>query len=185
MDTPTKCHLGFGLAVTVWAVSGLLCKWSSCIVAIPLVVIDLYLAVILFEAARRSELHNEKASEMLNNTPAELAGALRIISEGRRFKFPSLTCSLLQILFILIAVVSGFAAMYIQSGEITNSTSGVLAGRIDGLYFSMVTMTTLGYGDFAPTCSWGRILVIWQLITGFLLLLGIFPLVVARLSTYK
>lgn len=187
MDTPTRIHLIGGLAVSILAVLSLLFEWSSCFVAMLLLVIDLYLVAILIEAARRIDLCNAMAAEMqkLNKDQAEITKALKTIAEGRCLRFPSHSWSMLQILFVLIAVVSGFAAMYIQSGGIANTEKEVLKCWIDGVYFSMVTITTLGYGDFAPTCSQGRLLVIWQLCTGFLLLLGIFPLVVARLSEYK
>jgi hypothetical protein len=56
------------------------------------------------------------------------------------------------------------------------------AGFIDALYFSIVSLATLGYGDLAPEAKWLRIVAPVQALTGFGLLtasitwlLSIFP----------
>ena len=56
--------------------------------------------------------------------------------------------------------------------------------RIDALYYSSVTFSTVGYGDFIATSRAARVLVIWQLVTGMLMLLGVFPLIVGRISDF-
>ena len=52
----------------------------------------------------------------------------------------------------------------------------------DATYFSFVTLTTLGYGDFLPVTEAGRKIVIWQLFTTVELLFAILPLVIGRLA---
>src|SRR5918993_449084 len=56
------------------------------------------------------------------------------------------------------------------------------AGFIDALYFSIVSLATLGYGDIAPDAKWIRIIAPVQALTGFGLLtasitwlLSVFP----------
>ena len=61
---------------------------------------------------------------------------------------------------------------------------GPLVNRIDALYYSAATLSTVGYGDFTPTSSAARLLVIWQLGTAMLMLLGVFPLIVGRISDF-
>ncbi len=43
-------------------------------------------------------------------------------------------------------------------------------GFVDALYLSLMTMTTLGYGDITPSTGWLRILATLQALTGFGLL---------------
>lgn len=43
----------------------------------------------------------------------------------------------------------------------------------------------LGYGDIRPISDFTKSLVMFQLASGFLLLLCIFPLLMSRLSMYK
>lgn len=43
-------------------------------------------------------------------------------------------------------------------------------GFVDALYLSLMTMTTLGYGDITPSTGWMRILATLQALTGFGLL---------------
>ena len=80
-------------------------------------------------------------------------------------------------------LIAGFATLYLWTGGIsvgTEPTCGntlYLQSRLDALYFSCVTITTLGYGDFQPTCGWSKIFVMVQTLSGFLLLalmLGVF-----------
>ena len=62
-----------------------------------------------------------------------------------------------------------------------------LGGRPDNwmttLYFSVVTLTTLGYGDIVPTSAMARIVTLVEVITGYMMLgglLGIFANKMAR-----
>lgn len=43
---------------------------------------------------------------------------------------------------------------------------------IDSLYFSVVTLTTIGYGDFSPQTSAGKIFTIFYIILGLGMVLG-------------
>jgi len=48
--------------------------------------------------------------------------------------------------------------------ELNDSTQG---GFVDVFYFSLVTLTTLGYGDIVPTSGWLRVLVPLEALIGF------------------
>jgi hypothetical protein len=123
----------------------------------------------------------------------------------RFMEFPSLAWTLVQVQFLLVVAVFGFANMYIKNGDIRyqgastivrqadhkadgssppRAGSPPLVDRIDALYYSAVTLSTVGYGDFIATSSAARLLVIWQLGTGMLMLLGVFPLIVGRISDF-
>ena len=39
-------------------------------------------------------------------------------------------------------------------------------GYIDSLYFSMVTLTTIGYGDFTPQTDEGKLFTVFYIIVG-------------------
>ncbi|NND94183.1 MAG: two pore domain potassium channel family protein [Flavobacteriales bacterium] len=43
---------------------------------------------------------------------------------------------------------------------------------VDSLYFSVVTLTTIGYGDFSPQTSAGKIFTIFYIILGLGMILG-------------
>lgn len=159
-------HYFFGLTLTTACICTLIDCWHIAISYTSIVLVDAYLIFVLYEGATRVDL---------DKSDAERPGCL---------KFPNLRFSLVQLGFLLVTVVTGFASMYIDSGEVTHGQLA-LTKQSDAIYFSFVTLTTLGYGEFVPQGPYARNLVVWQLATGSLLLLGVFPLVLSRVSGYK
>ena len=43
---------------------------------------------------------------------------------------------------------------------------------LDSLYFSVITLTTVGYGDFAPQTDFGKIFTIFYIISGIGIIFG-------------
>ncbi|MCU0537264.1 MAG: ion transporter [Hydrococcus sp. Prado102] len=68
-------------------------------------------------------------------------------------------------LFSIIFVYSGF--IY-QAEHSINPT--VFSNFFDALYFSIVTMTTVGFGDVTPISEGGRALTVLMILTGILLI---------------
>ncbi len=103
--------------------------------------------------------------------PGEGAPVLRF---GR-----SVTVATMQVSGLVLA----FAILYLADG-------GVMQGEVplqtpvEAGYFSVVTITTLGYGDFMPVSTHSRILVIFQLISGILIVMGFMPLVNAQIALH-
>jgi len=181
-------------ALTLVAVLGLLFDWPLGGISVIAVLVDLYLFLALVEAALRSAKEENRPKSKW------------------KFELPSLASSLVILPLLLIAVVFAFAGMYRQQtcGVIhtiaeTESMYGArsdtalaapdatcivnervqpLRSRLDAVYFSAVTIMTVGYGDFAPGRPAARLLVLWELATGLLLLAGAFPLVMARLADF-
>jgi hypothetical protein len=122
------------------------------------ILVDLYILLVLVEMALRSKRDKWRIFELPH----------------RLWSIPLLFC-------LLVAVVCSFGNLYVQSGSVKNNGS-VLTDRGDAVYFSVVTITTLGYGDFVPTEPRSRRLVIYELGTGFLLLLFIFPVLASRIA---
>ena len=58
-------------------------------------------------------------------------------------------------------------------------TDGTLSQRV---YFSFVTLSTLGYGDLTPSSSVGRMLSVFESVTGSLYLVTAVSVVVSRLG---
>jgi Ion channel len=45
-------------------------------------------------------------------------------------------------------------------------------------------MMTVGYGDYVPLGKGAKLLIMGELVSGMLLLFGVFPLLISRLSTF-
>jgi len=117
-------------------------------IGVDLSVINFTLAALLQDLARSQQriAHLEKRSPLF-------AWILRVTTNYGR--------SLFRWLLWCLGIVLCFGLAY---GIAPNITTG--HGLADGLYFSVVTFTTLGYGDIAPV-GFGKILAILEVCTGY------------------
>ena len=86
-----------------------------------------------------------------------------------------LVAQLFATLFALTAVIAG-QPFFVQTSHPT---------AIDYIYFSFVTMTTVGYGDYTSALNVGRMLAVLEAIFGQLYLITVVSLVVQNLSTKR
>lgn len=160
------CHVFFIVVVVVISFvtllneSGGACVGRLSISAVAL--INLYLISCVAEAALRSD-----------------SG----VGEKIFLQLPSRTCSLFLVPLCIIAAVVSYAGLFQFYGEIkaTVDTAVELTWE-EYIYFSAVTLTTLGYGDFVPIDALTRWLVLAELGTGVVLVLIAVSLVASRIS---
>lgn len=76
--------------------------------------------------------------------------------------------SLLLVIFNLVEIILGFAVLYGRC-ECFNDP---MPHWFDPIYFSIVTATTIGYGDYYPISAYGKMIVSFEALTtlGFLVL---------------
>jgi voltage-gated potassium channel Kch len=67
-------------------------------------------------------------------------------------------------LFILVGIVLAFGTLVYHNIEGW--------GWLDSLYFSVITLTTIGYGDLSPTTDIGKIFTIMYVFIGLGILVG-------------
>ena len=72
-----------------------------------------------------------------------------------------------RILFTLFAIIFVFSGLIYQVEHPVNPTS--FRTFLDAFYFSVVTMTTVGFGDVVPTSQPGRLLTVFMILTGIAL----------------
>lgn len=56
---------------------------------------------------------------------------------------------------------------------------------LDSLYFSVITLTTVGYGDISPATSSGKLFTIFYIIAGVGILLGFINFITDQALKYK
>ncbi len=78
-----------------------------------------------------------------------------------------------------------FKTVYNADPSAFVSSSGDLSNRADFIYFSFVTLTTLGYGDILPVSNLAKSLTIFFAVTGQLYLTMIIALLVGKYLSSK
>lgn len=174
-------HVSAGLGFALFGYLSLRCGWCGRFSGAAVCLVDLYLVAVLLEAAqRRSDKH-------------------------KFLQFPHRSWSILFVFLLLASLVFSFGNMYIKTGGVRHQVADlpdsatktvqetstgcgpaeILTHWGDAAYFSAVTMTTLGYGDYMPVNRRARMVVIWQLASGFLVLLLVLPVLASRLADWQ
>ncbi len=90
----------------------------------------------------------------------------------RRFIFGNITTEdgtiFTRILFTLFTIVFIYSGLIYQVEHPVNSQ--VFTTFVDAMYFSIVTMTTVGFGDVTPVSQIGRLLTVLMILTGIALI---------------
>lgn len=73
-----------------------------------------------------------------------------------------------RILFTIIAIIFVYSGLIYQVEHPINAQ--VFATFFDAFYFSVVTMTTVGFGDVTPISETGRLLTVLMILTGIALI---------------
>ena len=86
-----------------------------------------------------------------------------------------LIAQLFATLFVVTAAVAG-QPFFVQTSH---------PSEIDYIYFSFVTITTVGYGDFTSALNVGRMLAVTEAVFGQLYLITVVAMVVQNLATKR
>ena len=80
---------------------------------------------------------------------------------------------------VILAVAVVFTGLFAAVGvRIGNHDPGI----VTYFYYSVVTLTTLGYGDIVPNSTLGQILVIVQVCIGYMMLGGLISIFANKLA---
>lgn len=69
--------------------------------------------------------------------------------------------------FLLIQVAALFACLY-MFGDVVDSQQRSITTSWDHFFFSVVTLTTLGYGNFVPNDGWAEFIAVIEALLGFM-----------------
>lgn len=90
----------------------------------------------------------------------------------RKFLFGHITTEdgaiFTQILFTLFTIIFVYSGLIYQVEHPVNSE--VFTTFVDAMYFAIVTMTTVGFGDVTPISEMGRLLTVLMILTGIALI---------------
>ncbi len=90
---------------------------------------------------------------------------------------PKRTWAVVQVPFLFFALCFGFATLYEPPVDMSKPMNW-----LEALYFSLVTMATVGFGDITPAGVREKITVMVQIVSALMLLVVAIPLVMSRFS---
>jgi len=87
---------------------------------------------------------------------------------------------MLALIFILIIVA--FGVIYFEYG-IKDASSQSRSSRLaDCVYFSVITWTTVGYGDFVPDSRVSRVVAAYEALWGYISMAALIAAIAAMLT---
>jgi len=115
-----------------------------------------------------------------------LAFAAPLVILGRILRSPTITVRLvLGALAIYLLLGLTYSYLYPLIAHVTGQTFFVQTAHpqsVDFVYFSYVTLTTVGYGDFTASTSAGRMFAVSEALTGQLYLVSAVALLVGNIG---
>lgn len=115
---------------------------------------------------------------------AVVAGVVRELREDRRVTVETVYCGLC----IYLLVGTGFAVLF-GSINVIGSTpffaDGVAGTPANFLYFSLVTLTTTGYGDFVAGTELGRAMAATEALIGQMYLVTVLAVIVSNVRARR
>jgi hypothetical protein len=153
--------------------------WRVAIVLVPL-------AVLLGIAGRSVDSRPAETVAAVMNL---LFPAAAIVALGRRIVVEPFVSgrTILGLLCVYLLIGMTFAASYITIAVVSDESFFVQTGAepVDFTYFSLVTLATVGYGDFTAANPMPRMLAAIEGLTGQLYLVTVVAVAVSRVRTRR
>lgn len=83
-------------------------------------------------------------------------------------------------LFCFITAIINFGFLFFFLGRIGHHLSSPLATPFEAIYFSFVTVATVGYGDIVPTSLFARIVTLLEIAFGLWFVVTVIPVSIAE-----
>lgn len=173
-------HVALGIAAAVFSVTFLRRELPSDS-AVVVGLIDGYLLCLLFGAALVADGCSTIRQYMPRRVPCLILFACLLTAVLLSFANIYLHCNVRLTSARCVPNCHDVAAPL----NIAASKTGKLESSADAIYFSAMTLTTLGYVDYAPQDELARGMVLWELGTGMLMIVLLFPLLVCRIAIFE
>ena len=153
----------FGVKVLWWSCVSLYDLWF-----LYLVSLSFYLTVIgktSWAIFLSSVMITYSISYILDYFTPDKKGILKIVS------LPKHKVQISDILTSLLIIILGYGAIYYSITSVRCDAFSTKLSIFDAIYFSFVTISTVGYGDIIPTSILAKALVISEIIIGLAFLI--------------
>jgi hypothetical protein len=101
---------------------------------------------------------------LLRSSPLAPLANLIIMVRQRTIGFSGL---MITVFFMMLHYICIFACFYMIFGIVEGSNNQAITSLWEHVYFSVVTFTTLGYGNFVPANTAAEVIAAFEAIVGF------------------
>ena len=112
---------------------------------------------------------------------AVIGGVVRELEEDGHVTVQTVLCGLCLYLLLGMAFAFAFAALEDLSGN-SFFAHGIAGSPNDFIYFSLVTLTTTGYGDFTAATELGRTFAVTEALMGQIYLVTVLAVIVSNVK---
>jgi tetratricopeptide (TPR) repeat protein len=88
----------------------------------------------------------------------------------------------IRALIITTSIVVAFSFIFSRFDLIVKSSCSNPLGYWESLYFSIVTFSTLGYGDILPRTSTGQLFIIFEVVIGYFMLGALVAIIIRKIA---
>ncbi|XP_066920309.1 uncharacterized protein [Clytia hemisphaerica] len=107
-----------------------------------------------------------RSFQILKTTHISIIVRRDLISLPNKIFRGIMACEQIFVLAILLAIIVGIFLWVIERYQNTDFPNSFCRGAMTGLYWSIVSMTTVGYGDIQPSSAVGRFVTCFWLFIG-------------------
>ena len=82
--------------------------------------------------------------------------------------------NIIDVIYNWVLIIGSYGVFYFTVSQRYPNSFNIKLSVFDSIYFSFVTITTLGYGDIIPLYDIAKIITICEVATGFIFIVLVF-----------
>lgn len=103
---------------------------------------------------------------LFRSTPVSALSSIITMIRDRK---TSISIYIITVFFMMIHYICIFSCMYMAVGSVADCKGNEIVGIWEHFYFSVVTFTTLGYGNMVPANTAAEVIASFEALVGFAL----------------
>jgi len=176
-------HSFFAFVPFITSFFALVCAWPWGVSFGAIICSWLYLILLILSAAIRPQ-GSDRSKSIFTRPYLGKKEAKQAHTVEPFLGLPNVLPAMIILVFVFFTFVFAFGRLYIASEHVFQN-GAKLTEPFDAAYFSLMTLTTVGYGDYVPFGQFARLASMGEVLCGATLLLAGFPILASRLAMFQ